>query len=105
MQFIEGIEALGTEDSKEGVSETGEGNVAIPALERTEFIIGEADFLFGHFKGLFNLPTGTGDLHQFVERCSGGSKAEVWGEVIGFGTGATDEKETFEAGGTGVVQG
>ena len=85
MQFVEGVEALGAQDSEEGVSETGEGDVPIPALERAEFIISEANFLLGHFKGLFNLPTGTGDMHQFVERGTGGSKAEVWREVIGFG--------------------
>ena len=61
MQFVEGVEALGAQDGEEGVSETGEGDVAIPTFERTEFIISEAHFLFGHFEGLFNLPTGTGD--------------------------------------------
>ena len=66
MQFVEGVEALGAQDSEEGVSETGEGDVTIPAFEGAEFIISEANFLLGHFEGLFNLPTGTGDLHKFV---------------------------------------
>ena len=80
---MEGVEALGAQDGEEGVSETGESDVTIPAFERAEFVIGEANFLFSHFKGLFNLPAGTGDLHQLVERRTRGAKQRYGVRLLG----------------------
>ena len=74
MQVIEGIKALGTQDGEEGVSETGKHDVAIPTLKRAEFIIGEADLLFGHFEGLFGPPAGTSDVDKLGEDRVGGEK-------------------------------
>ena len=96
---------MSTQDGEEGVGEAGEGDVAIPAVERAQFIIGEADFLFGHFEGLFNTPARTGDLHQVREGGASRGKAEVRGEVVRIGERATNEQEAFEAGDIGVIQG
>ena len=96
---------MSAEDGEAGVGEAGEGDVSIPAVERAQFIIGEADFLFGHFEGLFDAPAGTGDLDEFREGGVNGSKTEVGGEVIGVGARATDEEATFEARSIGIKEG
>ena len=94
---------MSAQDGEEGVGETGEGDMAIPAVERAQFIIGEADFLFGHFEGLFNPPAATGDLNQFSQGGASRGKADIRGEVFSVGEGASDEEGAFETGDIGII--
>ena len=95
---------MSAQDGEEGVGETGEGDMAIPTVERAQFIIGETDFLFGHFEGLFNAPAGTGDLYELREGRISGGKADIRGEVVGVGKGAPNEQGAFETGDIGIIE-
>src|SRR5713226_8742167 len=75
---------LGSQDHQKGVSKYTQGNVTVPSLPGSHFIVIQANLSFALFKTLLYGPTPSNRLSHFGKRRPTGCKDEHIGQLSGF---------------------
>src|ERR1700694_4460082 len=93
--------AVCSQDAQKGMGQHREGDMAIPSLEGTHFILIQTDLSFGFLKALLDRPAAANGDHHLPERGLSRSKDQKVGHLSRLGPfrqAASDDQPAFPAG-------